>query len=101
VPKETKEEKAARYLVEGHVDVQFHSPASTGPFKTKVHVYSDSGSDPYVVTFDHGEWHCDCPAQIVCAHILACMVIFPNKVKDATRGVLFEGEDEFAALLDG
>jgi uncharacterized Zn finger protein len=73
--RETREEKAHRYLLEGKVKVIDHSlQRGTAEFE----VYGSS-EDPYVVRFGGvGLWHCDCPAKVEdCAHMLACKLISP------------------------
>lgn len=63
--------KAGVYLQTGHVKVQEHSST-----EALFHVYGSGGldSDPYHVKF-RGEWTCDCPARVKCAHVVACETI--------------------------
>lgn len=91
--KETKEEKAIRYLTTGRVVVQYHDPRVL----TEVHVTGDTGGEPYIAVYRGGVWSCDCPAQVVCAHILACKAIIP------VSGVVVAEETGIGldAILDG
>lgn len=70
-PSAKTQAKAAQYLQHGHVKVQEHSETAA-----LFHVYGSGGfdSDPYHVKFG-GEWTCDCPARVVCAHVVACKII--------------------------
>ena len=100
MPKETKEQKAIRYLTEGHVDM---IDVDIAAGRVVADVYSDAGGEPYIVRRTSAGWTCDCPAQVTpCSHILAVLLVVPSDVKDKHRGAsVYTGEDEFSDLLDG
>lgn len=92
--KETKEEKAIRYLSSGRVAVYEVLPEYD---YAEVRVTGDTGGEPYIVHREENVWSCDCPAQVVCAHILACKAIIPvsGVVVDEETGI------DLDAILDG
>jgi hypothetical protein len=95
VTKETKTAKALRYLASGRVSVQRHDT-----MVSEVHVTGDAGGEPYHVIRRAAEWSCDCPAQVECAHILACKAIIATPPGEDIR--LWQASpDELDALLDG
>lgn len=90
-PSQAVQAKAATYLLEGRVRVTYASGRS---FRAQVR---GSAGYLYYVTRLPGavvgeplEWHCDCPASTVCAHITACQAIWqpsaPTAGESAERG---------------
>ena len=82
--------KADRYLTEGRV-LAVYLTLTGGDF-----LVNGSAPEPYKVHF-LGEWTCSCPAQIVCAHIVACQKI--TRFEPARQIMFADPEDELSAFL--
>lgn len=68
-PSQEVQAKAGRYLLDGHVHVDYADQRS---FVGLIH---GSRSHPYLVMWAGG-WRCDCPARVECSHILACQAVW-------------------------
>ena len=80
MPRETIEEKAARLLTAGSVQVRWVTPGHA-----LVVVKGDSGS--WRVIYRQGRWACPCPAWVArCSHLAAAELVVgrPGNVQEAT-----------------
>lgn len=69
------ETKAKKYLADGKVKVRLH-----GRENALIEVQG-SEATPYEVKFS-GVWSCNCPARMMCAHIIAARLISPLVEKE-------------------
>lgn len=78
--------KAARYLLEGHVRVDYADQrAFTG-------LVTGTRTTPYLVMCVDRTWRCDCPAKGTCAHEVACQAVWRPAVVAVPVPVAFEGD---------
>jgi hypothetical protein len=77
--RETFQEKARRYLVEGRVRV-IACDEENGIARAEVR----GNGAVYIVDHNEAGWRCDCPARTECAHIAALkrvMVLKPRELR--------------------
>lgn len=67
-PSQEVQAKAARYLLQGKVRVDY---ADQRAFTGLV-----TGTRPYHVMCVEGRWRCDCPSTRACAHEVACQAVW-------------------------
>jgi hypothetical protein len=79
VTRETVEQKAARLLTSGRVEVRWVTPGHA-----VVVVQGDSGE--WRLVYQRGRWRCPCPAWVRCSHLAAVELVVarPDNIKEAT-----------------
>lgn len=78
--------KAKQYLIDGKVRVFSVRPQEA------TFLVQGSADAPYRVYYYAGSWTCACPAQVECAHIQACKLIYVSK--SGAPPTLFKTEDD-------
>jgi uncharacterized Zn finger protein len=90
-PSQEVQAKAARYLLQGRVRVDYADQKSLSALVT------GSRLTAYVIMCIDGRWRCDCPAKSKCAHITACEAIWQptETLKPQSWG---ESDDPFSLV---
>lgn len=65
--RETIEEKASRYLVEGRLTIELVAPDEIRA--------TCAGGQRYELGLEAGAWWCSCPARTRCAHLAALELV--------------------------